>query len=437
MSIPKDMVPGKSSKGKVPEAESTPKELKENEKGWFGSIKRFNDKVAHIVVFNSKLLIFLMVLFFAYLLFASVFQKETFSIRHLNVHSSLESKGYNSEFIAKKISYNIALLVNEVPQKLFAMFSNEESKEKNDILYKRIMDKYLKKEIKIEMDVNIGGVNLPLQDITKTARRILNVKDKYLDGDITVEDSLIIMTLGFNSNGINKNYETIRYKYIPGGSVKMIDVVDSMTLDAAKFVLKQYDPLVTVLMDYNPEVIYSSGVNQWDQKVYKEKDRIQKLKELYLDEKNDEELAVWSHAVTGAYYSEKYEVVEYDKYLTYSIQHFEKAIDMDPSFVDIVGFDLANIYINLKDTVNVVRIYQWMIHSDPHNFGIVQQLLGIYSDQENSYAYYKLLETAFKEGLYIPEDEMDRSQFGKYKEEDKFKTLVERYNEKNKPFFNQ
>jgi hypothetical protein len=381
-------------------------------------------------------LIFLILLFFVYLLFASVFQGETFSIRQLNVHSSIESKGYNSAFIAKKISYNIATLVNKVPDKLFAMFSSGTGKEKNEILYNRILGKYLKTEIKIDFDVAVGGINLPLHDLTKTARGLLNMEDKSLDGDITVEDSLIIMTLGFNSNGINKSYESKRYIYRPKDTVKMIDVIDRLTSDAAKFVLQQYDPLVTLLIDFNPDVLYSSSGIKWQENVLKEKERLSILKEMYLNEKKDKELAVWAHAITGAIYADKYwQDKELSKYNTLAMQHFEKAIEMDPSFIDIVGIDLINRYRNDGDSASMIRTFRKMIRSNPGNIQVYEQLLEIYSGQNNKVDYFNLLEDAFKNGLYIVEDDMELPQYFKFKDQHQFKALVKKYNEKNKPIF--
>jgi hypothetical protein len=381
-------------------------------------------------------LIFLILLFFVYLLFASVFQSETFSIRQLNVHSSIETKGYNSAFIAKKISYNIATLVNKVPDKLFAMFSSGTGKEKNEILYNRILGKYLKTEIKIDFDVAVGGINLPLHDLTKTARGLLNMEDKSLDGDITVEDSLIIMTLGFNSNGINKSYESKRYLYRPKDTVKMIDVIDRLTSDAAKFVLQQYDPLVTLLIDFNPDVLYSTSGIKWQENVLKEKDRLLILKEMYLNEKKDKDLAVWAHAITGAIYADKYwQDKELSKYNTLAMQHFEKAIEMDPSFIDIVGIDLINRYRNEGDSASMIRTFRKMIISNPHNIQVYEQLLEIYSAQNNKVAYFNLLEDAFKNGLYIVEDDMELPKYFKFKDQDQFKALLKKYNEKNKPVF--
>lgn len=124
----------------------------------------------------------------------------------------------------------------------------------------------------------------PLQIKAITARELFDVEDKSLDGDLTVEDNLIIMTLGFNSNGINKSYESKKYKYSPKDTIRMIDVIDNLTRDAAKFVLQQYDPLVPLLIDYNPDVLYSSSGIQWEENIYKEKDRLLILKEMYLTE---------------------------------------------------------------------------------------------------------------------------------------------------------
>jgi tetratricopeptide (TPR) repeat protein len=250
-----------------------------------------------------------------------------------------------------------------------------------------------------------------------------------------VEDDLIVMTLGFNSKGVNKSFISKKYRYSSNDSTKMIDVIDRMTLDAAIFVLKQYDPLVTLLMDYNPEVIYSSSVNQWHENVYDEEERLLILKELSARGKKGDELVIWSHAVTGALYSEKYEQVEYDKYLRYAILHFEKTIEMDPSFIDIVGSDLARIYSNVKDTASEIKTYRQMIESDPGNLNVHNQLLKIYSKRNNSNDYYKTLESAFQHGLHIPAPQVNRPQFRKYKDEDRFKALLAKYNEANKPIF--
>jgi len=435
MSILNDILPGNWFKKKDVSDNTQLKDKNHRKKGWFVAIQRFNDNVTHLVAFHSKLLIFIMLLFFVYLLFASVFQQETFSIRQFNVHSTVESNGYNNEFIAKKISYNITLLINEVPEKLFAMFARKKATERDDILYQRILGKYQKKEIKIDMDVNVGGINLPLQDFTKTARGLLNVEDKYLEGDITVENDLIIMTLGFNSNSINKNYETIRYTYNPDDTVRMIDIIDSLTLDAAKFILKQYDPLVTLLIDYNPEVVYSSSVDQWDENIYDEKERLSKLEEMYLDNPKDKDLAIWSHAIAGAFFSDEYEIHEHEADFFNALFHFEEAIEMDASFIDIVGFELAGIYLNNKDTTDAIRTYRKMIKSEPGNLQIHQQLLGIYSDQEDSIAYYKSLELAFENGLYIGDEHISRSHFQKYKDQERFMALLARYNDNNKPAY--
>jgi len=403
-----------------------------NKKSWFEAIKRFNDKVAHIVAFNSKLLIFLMLLFFVYLLFASVFQGETFSINQINVHSSLADKGYNSTFIAKKISYNITTIVNEVPDKLFFMFAAGEGKEKNEILYNRILGKYVKKEIKIDMDIDVGGIKLPLRDLTRTARSLFNVEDKSLDGDLTVEDNLIIMTLGFNSNGINKSYKSIPYKLKPNDTIKKYNVIEYFTNETAKFVLSQYDPLVTLLMDYNPVVVYSSNDKQWEENIYTEEERLKILKVMYLNDKKDKELAVWAHAITGAIYTDIYRRNELPEYDTLAMQHYEKAIEMDPSFIDIVGIDLANIYSQNSSQEKLISTYRKMINSVPSNLNIHQELLTIYSGRNNKDDYYNVLENAFKNGLYIPENEMGRSQYIKFNVEARFKALVKKYNNKNK-----
>lgn len=435
MSILKGILPGGWYKGKDPVNNGPVTDDNTKEKGWYAAVQRFNDKIAKVVAFNSKLLIFITLLFFFYLLFASVFQYETFSINQIIVHSSLAEKGYNSTFVAKKISYNITSLVNEVPDKLFFMFSSGEGKEQNELLFNRIMGKYEKKEIKIDMDVSVGGFKLPLREVTRTARSLFNMEDKSLDGDLTVEDNLIIMTLGFNSNGINKSYKSIKYNFQPNDSTKKIDVIDSLARETAKFVLSQYDPLVTLLIDYNAQVVYSSNGIQWNEQIYTEKERLNILKNMYLNYKKDKEMAIWAHAITGAIYTDIYRRLELPKYEILAVQHFEKAVEMDASFIDIVGLDLANIYSRDSNRNNEIRIYQEMIKSDPDNTQIHQKLLFIYADLDNREGYFKVLEDAFNNGLYIPENEMKRSPYDKYKEKDQFKALVKKYNEKNKPLF--
>lgn len=315
------------------------------------------------------------------------------------------------------------------------MFAAGEGKEKNEILYKRILGKYVKKEIKVDMDVNVGGVNLPLRDLTKTARFLFNVEDKSLDGDITVDGDLVVMTLGFNSNGINKKYKSAKAHFNPDGPKKMFDVVDSLTNEAAKFVLKQYDPLVTLLIDFNPVVVYSYKEKQWEENIYSEEERLQILKGMYLNEKKDKELAIWAQAITGAIYTDIYRRLELPKYQKLATQHFEKAVEMNPSFIDIVGLDLANIYSQNSSLKDEVRTYRRMIDSDPANLNIHQRLLDAYSRGENKDDYYKELELAFKNGLYIPVNEMRRPQYRKFIDEGRFKSLVARYNERNKPLF--
>ena len=427
--LPNNWFKKKESSGDMPE-----KDDDGNKKSWIETIHHFNDNVAQIVIFNSKLLVFLMLLFFVYLLFASVFQGETFSINQINVHPTLVSKGYNSTFIAKKISYKITTMVNQVPQKLFYMFGAGEEKEKNEMLYKRILGKYVKKEIKIDMDVNVGGVNLPLRDLTKTARSLFNVEDKSLDGDITVDGDLVVMTLGFNSNGINKSYKTIKRHFEPKDTTKMFDVVENLTNESAKFVLSQYDPLVTLLMDYNPFDDYSSGIKQWKGTTYSEEQRFQILKQMSLNESNDRELAIWAHAITGALYTDKYTRLKLPEYQKKARQHFEKAVEMDPSFIDIVGLDLANIYSQNSSQNEEIRIYREMINSDPGNLNIHRKLLEIYSGENNKDAYYKELEKAFENGLYIPEDDFTKLQYRAFKDEKRFKGLVAKYNERNNTF---
>ncbi len=409
---------------------------KPEKKDWLASVHRFNDNVAQLVTFNSKLLVFFMLLFFVYLLFASVLQDETFSIRQLNVHSSLETKGYNSGFIAKKISYNITSLVNEVPDKLLAMFSSDDVDEKKEILYNRILDKYLKKEIKVDFNVDVGGVSLPLRDLTKTARGLFDVEDKSLDGDITVEDNLIIMTIGFNSGGVNKSFESIRYSFYPKDSIKMIDVIDSMTFDAAKFVLKQYDPIVTLLIDFNPTAGNSYRDQKWEGKTDLEEDRLAMLKKMYLNDSKDKVLATWAHAIAGTIYTDKFSRKDIQRDNASAIQQFEKAIEMDPSFVDIVGIDLAKRYSDMEDsskTDHVIKTYQRMIKSASGNMEIYDKLFNIYSEQNKKDDYFKLLELAFKNGMYIPENNMEDSQYIKFKDQNQFKSLVKKYNEYNKP----
>ncbi|MCF8370112.1 MAG: L,D-transpeptidase family protein [Bacteroidales bacterium] len=400
----------------------------ENKKNmsWFERIKQFNGKVEHLVVFNSKLLIFIMLLFFVYLLFASVFQPETFSINEINVHSSLKEKGYNSTFIAKKISYHITNIVNEVPEKLTAMFSSGE-REKNEILYNKILEKYTKKEIKIDMDVDVGGINLPLKDLTKTARSLFDVEDKSLDGDLTVEKDLVVMTLGFNSNGINQSYKSVKYDLQDSDTTKLFDVIGKLTNESAKFVLAQYDPLVTLLIDFNPNKVYSSRNLTWKEEIYTEDQRLQILKDMCLDENKDHEIAVWAYAITGAIYSEKFNHLKklVPKYNMLAIQNYQKAIEMDPSFIDIVGIDLANSYFNLNDPQsiqNVIMTYKQMIKSNPKNLKVHQKLLAIYSDQKDEQAYSLALEDAFRNGLYIPENKKNRSQYERYKEKERMNT---------------
>jgi len=421
---------------KVDSGENTVEENNSGNKSWFSSIQNFNDKIAQLVAFNTKLLMFVMLIFFIYLILASILQGETFSVNELNVHPSIEEKGYNSAFIAKKISYDIATIVNEVPDKLFAMFSAGVSREKNEILYQRIVDKYVKKEIKIDMDVNVGGVSIPLRRLTKTARSAFGVENKSLDGDLTVEDDLLIMTLGLNSNGINKGYQSIKYHYNPSDSAKVFDIIEVVTKDAARFVLSKYDPLVTLLIDFNPDLVYSSRDSVWKERVYKDHERLKILKELYLNDKKDLEMAIWAHAITGAIYFEKFGRLELSNYKSYSIYHFKKAIEMNPSFVDIVGMDLASIYLDSEDSASInegINTYEEMIWSDPMNIEIHTKLIKIYAKQENTMAYYRVLEDAFKHGLYLSDRDLKRSQYKAYRDQDKFNTLLSKYNEKNKP----
>ena len=435
MSFLNSIIPGGWFKGKDPSEKGPVTENSGKEKGWFSSVQRFNDKIERIVAFNSKLLIFITLLFFVYLLFASVFQDETFSINQINVHSSLVEKGYNSTFVAKKISHNITSLVNEVPDKLFFMFASGEEKEQNQLLFDRIMGKYLKKEIKIDMDVSVGGFNLPLRDLTRTARSLFDMEDKSLDCDLTVEDNLIIMTLGFNSNGINKSYKNIKYNFQPNDSTKKFDVIDSLARETAKFVLSQYDPLVTILIDYNAHVVYSSDDKQWEEHIYTEQKRLNILEEMYLNHKKDKEMAIWAHAFTGAIYTDIYRRSGLPEDEKAAIQHFNKAVEMDASFIDIAGLDLANIYYQRSDKKNEIITYKQMIKSDPDNTQIHQKLLFIYSDLDNKEDYFEVLKDAFKNGLYISEDKMKRSPYQKFSGMDQFKALVKKYNEKNKQLY--
>jgi tetratricopeptide (TPR) repeat protein len=414
--------------------ELEPQENKSKKNNWIESIHRFNDNISQLVSFNSKLLIFIMLLFFVYLILASVFQGESFSISKLNVHSTLEAKGYNNGFIAKKISYNVASMVNVVPEKLLAMFSSGEDDKKKEILYNRILSKYEKKEIKVDFNVDVGGVSLPLHDLIKTARSLFNVEDKSLDGDITVEDDMIIMTLGFSSNGVNKSYMTKRYNYVPKDSVKMIDVIDSMTLDAAKYILKQYDPIVTILNDFIPPDDYHPV--RWQGGEEEEKKAIEELHKMYLNESKDKELAIWARAITGKICADKSKDDEKNNDL--AIQHFEKAIEMDPSFIDIVGVDLVNRLSDNEDSTSqnkIISTYRKMVNSNPRDFGTYYYLFTHYSEQNDSNTYFLLLENAFKAGYYIPQENMGQGQYAKFKNQSRFKSLVKKYNEKNKPIF--
>jgi hypothetical protein len=182
-------------------------------------------------------------------------------------------------------------------------------------------------------------------------------------------------------------------------------------------------------------VVYSSNGIQWNEQIYTEKERLNILKNMYLNYKKDKEMAIWAHAITGAIYTDIYRRLELPKYEILAVQHFEKAVEMDASFIDIVGLDLANIYSRDSNRNNEIRIYQKMIKSDPDNTQIHQKLLFIYTDLDNREGYFKVLEDAFKNGMYIPENEMKRSPYDKYKEKDQFKALVKKYNEKNKPLF--
>jgi hypothetical protein len=160
---------------------------------------------------------------------------------------------------------------------------------------------------------------------------------------------------------------------------------------------------------------------------------------MYLNEKKDKELALWSQAITGCIYtdifSRRKKIQEYN---TIAIQHFEKAVEMDASFIDIVGLDLANAYKNVEDSTslqNVIKTYKRMIKSSRDNMLIYQKLFDIYSVQNNEEEYFIALEQAFKNGLYIPEDKINRSQYKKFNKLEQFKTLVSKYNERNKPLF--
>ena len=281
----------------------------------------------------------------------------------------------------------------------------------------------------------MGGFNLPLRDLTRTARSLFDMEDKSLDCDLTVEDNLIIMTLGFNSNGINKSYKNFKYNFHPNDSTKKFDVIDSLTRETAKFVLSQYDPLVTILIDYNAHVVYSSDDKQWEEHIYTEQQRLNILEEMYLNHKKDKEMAIWAHAFTGAIYTDIYRRSGLPEDEKAAIQHFNKAVEIDASFIDIVGLDLANIYYQRSDKKNEIITYRQMIKSDPGNTQIHQKLLFIYSDLDNKDDYFEVLKDAFINGLYIPEDKMKQSPYNKFSEKDQFKALVKKYNEKNKQLY--
>lgn len=82
MSALKDLFPNSWFKKKESLDDVPEKDNEGNKKSWMETIHRFNDNVAQLVTFNSKLLVFLMLLFFVYLCLPRSFKaKHSPSIR--------------------------------------------------------------------------------------------------------------------------------------------------------------------------------------------------------------------------------------------------------------------------------------------------------------------------------------------------------------------
>ena len=107
---------------------------------------------------------------------------------------------------------------------------------------------------------------------------------------------------------------------------------------------------------------------------------------------------------------------------------------LDASFIDIVGNDLVNCYNQDSTCENkIIETYWKMIKSNPGNIEIHLKLLEILNKQDHGVCYFKVLESAFQNGLYISDSTMNIYYYETFNDQVQFKALVKKYNEKNKP----
>lgn len=279
----------------------------------------------------------------------------------LDVPSSFETNGYTGKLLSRQIAQRILVSSGELPRKLTFMFASDRVGEDRRRLEQNITRRYDSEHQDINVAISLGFIELPFEAIIESLRKITGAESKRVVGVLAQQNDTLIYNIGYLHSKTGARYETF-YEALnrsepiasdgnPEQSHAAQRAINNLVNKGARFILKQNNPLIYVLEDYRAEVAYSSSRNTWckpknEQKgCYLSKSERVAVLQSVVEHPPSTNAAQVAHALLG-------DIYEGDRQYDKAVAQYEKAIELDSRFANLVGIRLANRYLYQADITN-------------------------------------------------------------------------------------
>lgn len=272
------------------------------------------------------------------LIASEIFHTEEFLITEVRLPAQFEANGYTGRLVARKVSYKIEDLVNQVPEKLTELFaSGQMTESEKNTLQRAISTQYRDERPKIALNLRVNMVELPLDRFILYLKGWLGVDVNTIEGGITIQGTTLTSDIGLFRNGIPTAHETFKEPFDSNDPNSIYQALDNLIAHAGVFVLKSNDPLIAILQDSSEPIAYSSADKLWETKFYSDSERFETLKKITEGvEQHTPCTRKWAHGILAIFLENKED-------LKGAQRNFEKSVHIDPNFIGTVGIRLANL----------------------------------------------------------------------------------------------
>lgn len=191
-----------------------------------------------------------------------------------------------------------------------------------------------------KFEIGIGEVKFSYASLVRFFRKKIGKKDTYIDIFFLSKDSIVSANVSLEkySSPINllKRID-VRMR----DTISAIDIFTELCTKASVFICEKYDPIVSVLYDYNYTLDYENST-AWNNNFYKSFSEREELLKGNLNSKSNY-LSVWSLVILGNMYEEKAYTIKNKNLLLKSLNFYQQAVKKENKLNEFINNNVSKI----------------------------------------------------------------------------------------------